>query len=166
MCLQAAADFNIPIIIVDKLKYAKRERAKCDLLEEEFYKTLNPEILRRLFLTYMNNGIGCRDFGTDSNSKYHKLFNNNAISEFYNRILSFIKNSIANEINMNLLGEVIIMLQNLLLHEQESYGGRSFGSFVPPLDIDSSLKNLKELYELYKSKLQQNDIKVQEGKKK
>ena len=74
--LKAAHDFDIPIVVIDRLKYARLEKEKCDLLEQEFKNSRNPEILRKLFLNYMDNMVGCRYFETNPKAEYNDIFSN------------------------------------------------------------------------------------------
>ena len=56
--LQASIDQGIPIVIVERLKYAKSEKIKCDNLVQEFYITKDYKKLEEMVLTYSNNMIG------------------------------------------------------------------------------------------------------------
>ena len=57
--LQASIDFGIPIVIVDRLKYAKREYEKCEKLLIEFSNSFDNKKLDELLLIFFNNAIGC-----------------------------------------------------------------------------------------------------------
>jgi hypothetical protein len=159
MCLQAASDFNIPIVIVDRLKFAKREKFKCDQLEEAFNKTGDLEVLKELFLKYMNNGVGCRYFDGQQKAEYHDIFSSTSIQEFYQRIFNYLQNNINNLEKYNeeqklFIGRQIITLIELLLHEQQSYAASHKAQIMePPIDLTSSILGLQQLYQEYKNKL-------------
>ena len=169
--LQAAADFDIPIVIIDRLKYAKREKAKCDKLEKEFYETKDIKKLEKLFLGYMNNGVGCRIFEEyDANGsiiqkgpeEYQKIFSEEVIREFYQRISSYIQHDVYNiDINGELshddilqIGNEIVSLIKLLQHEKESYAvSHKSYTLSPPINLDVEIDNLKQIYDEYKNKI-------------
>ena len=159
MCLQAASDFNIPIVIVDRLKFAKREKFKCDQLEEAFNKTGDLEVLKELFLRYMNNGVGCRMFDGQQHAEYHDIFSSTSIQEFYQRIINYVKNNINNIEQYNkeqkeLIGKQIFTLIELLINEQHSYAAsHKAQKMTPPIDLINSIAQLQQLFEEYKNRI-------------
>ena len=88
--LQASIDFNIPIVIVDRLKYAKREYEKCEKLLIEFSNSFDNEKLDELLLIFFNNAIGCKCYDAVE-YEYNKIFNQNAFDNLYNRIINIIE---------------------------------------------------------------------------
>ena len=87
--LQASVDFNIPIVIVDRLKYAKREYKKCEKLLIEFLESFDTNKLNELLLTFFNNAIGCKCY-TDIEHEYNKIFNQKSFDNLYQKIIDFI----------------------------------------------------------------------------
>ena len=149
--LQAAYDFDVPIVVVDRLKYAKNEKEKCDSLERKFNDSRNPETLRELFLNYMNNWVGCRKFQKNPEAEYNDIFNDEVVCEFYKRITDLIKNDIREMKDVAKTNEEILMMIKLLQHE-EPFGIQS---------IQESLIEYQELLEKFKSKLtalKQNEV--------
>ncbi len=156
MILQASHDFNVPIVIVDRLKFARRELKKCLNLEKEFLETKDSKVLEELFLTYMNNAVGCREFTGYEVKEYHKVFNESVIREFYKRIYSYLKGECDNLDNNNVqkLGDNIVTLLKLLIHEKESYASSHKSYMLSPyIDLDLEIENLKKLLEEYKKKV-------------
>ena len=149
--LQAAYDFDVPIVVVDRLKYAKSEKEKCDSLERKFNDSRDPETLRELFLNYMDNWVGCRYFVTNPKAEYNDIFNDEVVCEFYKRITNLIKNDIHEMKDINKTNEEILMMIRLLQHE-EPFGIQS---------IQESLIEYQELLKEFKSKLtalKQNEV--------
>ncbi len=154
--LQASHDFNIPIVIVDRLKIAKREFKKCLNLEKEFLETKDSKVLEELFLTYMNNAVGCREFEGYELKEYHKVFDETVVREFYKRIYSYLKDECDNLNNDNIqkLGDNLVTLIKLLIQEKENYGlSHKAYKLKPYIDFDLEIENLKKLLEEYKKKV-------------
>ena len=147
MTLQASSDFNIPIVVIDRLKYAKSEKLKCLMLEKKFYETNDSQVLEDLFLTYMNNRVGCRKFDKEDNAIYCEEFNDSVIKKFCQRILNKLKSEcdsiVIDNSSVNNLGNIAKMI-NLLTNEKNN--SDSF-------DLEQELENAKNLYENYKQKV-------------
>lgn len=159
--LQAAYDFDIPIVIIDRLKYAKQEKEKCDLLEQEFNNSRNPEILRELFLNYMNNWVGCRYFEINPKAEYNDIFNDEVVCEFYKRITGLIKNDIHKIKDITKTNEEILMMIRLLQHERDCRVLDTFNGKQEPFSIQESLIEYQEILKEFKSKLtslKQNEV--------
>lgn len=52
---KAAKDKNISILFIDRKKLAISESDKLDKMQEEFFRTFNPEVLRKMITKYFNN---------------------------------------------------------------------------------------------------------------
>ena len=87
--IAAAVDQNIPIIIVDRLKYAKSETKKCQDLLAYFQETLDLNALEELIVNFMNNTIACIKHLNDDR-EYYKYFNSYKFNNLYQRIFDFI----------------------------------------------------------------------------
>lgn len=87
--LQAAIDFNLPIVVVDRLKYAKLEREKCDNLLIEFEKNHNFDLLEQLFVNICNNAVGCFNY-YNINLEYCELFNKDVLNSYFYKIIKII----------------------------------------------------------------------------
>ena len=149
--LQAAHDFDIPIVLIDRLKYAKLEKEKCDMLEKEFYSSRNPKILEELFLNYANNTVGCRYFESNKMAKYNEIFSEEVLEKFYERITNFIENNIINLNDSVKTYEEILTMIKLLQREENSY---NISKFTLPTCVYETLKKYHELLNIYKSKLE------------
>ena len=149
--LQAAYDFDVPIVVVDRLKYAKSEKEKCDSLERKFNDSRNPETLRELFLNYMNNWVGCRKFVENPEAEYNNIFNDEVVCEFYKRITNLIKNDIHEMKDINKTNEEILMMIRLLQHERDCchFSIGKHGSF----SVNNAINEYQELLNEFKSKL-------------
>lgn len=63
---QAAHDFKVPIVVIDREKYLRKEKEKMSKLFDRFDKTKNPATFSELFIKYMNNVVGNRASGIES----------------------------------------------------------------------------------------------------
>lgn len=90
--VQAAIDNNIPIVIIDRKKFALRERNKCDNLKKQFEQTLDFEILRELFLTICNNMVGCQKYKGQDDMEYHHIFDDKYLDSVLEEEIRFISN--------------------------------------------------------------------------
>lgn len=156
--LQCAADMNLPIVIIDRKKYAISEKRKCEQLEKEYNETGNLNILKELFLTYMNNNVGCRKFEEQEECEYHTIFSNNVIIDFYNRILNNIINKMNNislydEDVLKKLEDEILLFIELTKNEIKNYKvAHQSHRVTPPVNFEKEMDNLKVIYYQYKAK--------------
>ena len=159
MVLQASYDFDIPIVIIDRLKFAKREIEKCEILEQTFCETKNTKVLEELFLTYMNNAVGCRQFEIGDKKEYQKIFSRDVIKGFYNRIYSFLRLEYDNLIDEVLdnesiekLGNNMISLIKLLTFEKTNYelSDELCDSYI---NLEEAIADIKYLYMQYRMKI-------------
>ena len=96
--VQASVDQNIPIVIVDRLKYAKKEHDEFNELLNKFESNLNAEInndrvdeFHQLFLKYFNNMVGCFNY-TDISLEYYEYFSTEGFIKLYKHIKEVLNN--------------------------------------------------------------------------
>ena len=145
--LQAAADFNLPVVVIDRTKVSKKEMEKCQNLENKFRKTHDLEILNDLFIKYFNNNVGGRFFSDKELYMKNNLFSNESLVDFYNRIIYHI----TNEITDNKEREVIInKIIEILNKENINYSVSHKADKQPkPFDFDIAINKLNELLDSY-----------------
>lgn len=101
--IQAAVDMNVPIVIVDRLKYAKSEYKKIEEKITEFKQKLNIHDLEYIIRSYCNNMIGCKYFYTQQLCEYHKIFNFKGfltlVFDLYKFLLKYNDERIINDFN-------------------------------------------------------------------
>ena len=88
--IQAASDFNIPIIILDRLQYAKRETIICQELEKEFFTKKDTDSLRTLIFRFWNNVRSCSKNHDAKDAEYKNYFTDNDANQLVTRIYNFI----------------------------------------------------------------------------
>lgn len=121
---QAASDYEIPIVIVDRLKYAKLEYANIEKLEQEFYNGYDEKVLHKIVVNFANNMIGCTCFDSTDEREYHKIFSQNTFSELISRLYDHILQIEDEQLKIR----VLLDLYNELKKEKEK------GGYVPSLD--------------------------------
>ncbi len=92
---QAAADFEVPIVVINRSHFLQSEMEQCKKLEEEFFETHSTEKLRTIMNKYINNSVGCRFLG-NTLKKGTTAFSPKATQEFYERVLDEVERLIAN----------------------------------------------------------------------
>ena len=107
--LQASIDFGIPIVIVDRLKYAKREYEKCEKLLIEFSNSFDNNKLNELLLTFFNNAIGCKCYDAVEH-EYNKIFSQNSFDNLYQRIIDIVEKQ-DNFKKLNLFSKLLSYLE-------------------------------------------------------
>jgi hypothetical protein len=120
--LQAARDFGIPVIVIDRLAYAKSELRKALTAEKQFFDTGDYTMLKLAFMTYVNNEVACRVFQyrnsegvmvTPEPKEYQKIFTKEAIKAFVNRTVDNILNSnFSQEQKIDFIRRLIVLLAN------------------------------------------------------
>lgn len=145
--LQAAADMNIPVVVVDRSKYATREMAKCNELEEEFKNSHNLDILNELMLTYFNNNVGSRFFTENPYYESFNLFTSTRLVEFYNRLLAYVLQIKDKQEEITILSKMI----EILKQENSSYSVSHKSDEQPkPFDFDEAIQKLNEQIKIIK----------------
>ena len=150
--LQAAYDFDIPIVVIDRLKYAKLEKEKCDMLEKEFYSSRNPKILRELFLNYMNNNLGCHQLKNNLKAECYDVFSDEVVWNFYERITDFIESDVVGMNDTEITHEEILTMIKLLRHEIEMKNIITGRRPVAPFDLYDALDEYQELLDEFNTK--------------
>ncbi len=91
--VQAANDFGIPLVIIDRLKYAKRESIKLIKKEKLFYTTYSEYLLKEIIDGYLNNHISCSPRIDSSAKEYNNYFTKEYVYEVLSRILNHIRDN-------------------------------------------------------------------------
>lgn len=92
---QAAADFEVPIVVINRSHFLQSEMEQCKKLEEEFFETHSTEKLRTIMNKYINNSVGCRFLG-NTLKKGTTAFSPKVTQKFYERVLDEVERLIAN----------------------------------------------------------------------
>ena len=90
--LQASKDWGIPIVIVDRLKYAKSEMQRCEDLKQKFYETNDFKYLKQLFTKFCNNIVGCIFYDIPEVESKNK-FSKEKLSQLFHEIFNYLKSS-------------------------------------------------------------------------
>lgn len=140
--VQAAVDQNIPIVIVDRLKYAKSESQKCQTMLQKFKESLDFTVLEEVILTFMNNSIGCINYLAD-NREYYDYFNGQKFNKLYSEILTAIKEKeIENKVEV--ITKLIYLLQKEYLKLSES-NSPNFTEIKTKCDFTTKIQELETL---------------------
>ena len=91
--VQAANDFGIPLVIIDRLKYAKRESIKLSKKEKLFSTTYATCLLREIIDGYLNNYVSCAPRIDSSTKEYNNYFTKEYVHKALSRILNFIRDN-------------------------------------------------------------------------
>ena len=168
--LQAAADFGVPVVVIDRLKYAKREKIKCDELEKIFDNSGSVEVLEELFLTYMNNNVGCRIFRqVDSMghviqkepSEYQKIFTDEVVKNFFERTITKLNSNVFTEEQKKQICDKLI---DMLKRENANYNGSNGTKKCnPPFSIAEALNTINSIDNLIS--LREAKKIIEEGRK-
>ena len=91
--LQASVDFNIPIVIVDKLKYIKKEAEKQNINIQKFKENPSIKLLRDICYNELTNRIGTHDFSKGKDVKeYNKYYTDDKVLEKFKIVINMIDN--------------------------------------------------------------------------
>lgn len=137
--LRAAADFNVPIVVICREKVAKSELAKIDAMVREFERTKNPNLLGEIINQFENNRVG--------NSGMHApicemFFSSSIMSNYLERI----KNTINEEIDLKNRNILYFALYKAIIDEQMRVVACEYGKRNK--NQTSSINFNKELEEL------------------
>ena len=138
---QAATDMNLPIVLVDRLKYAKSELKKCSRMYDNFVNTLDYRYVDLLLTNYFNNMIGCIKY-SEYDLEYYKYFNEEGFNNIYKNILECINSQEDMNVKITLLNALIISL----VKEQNKDGNNL-------RFLNNKIENLKMLLEQLKKSL-------------
>lgn len=136
--VQAAIDQGLPIVVVDRLKYAKQEYAKTMALAEDFITDMNPSTFEAFFQSWMNNNVGCRKYPLQKKSEYHDYFSISSLEVIYDRMLTAVKTS---NLNIEKKMGIIETMMGVLKHEK----GLDTDNFLQKFHIDDKLAELERI---------------------
>ena len=142
--IQAANDYNIPIIIVDRLYYAKREQEKCRNLYKQIFQEKEYEKVSDLIVTYMNNIVGCRKYDLQTEKEYHKIFSIVGFNELYNKMIDNMNHMTEEQKKVFLLH---LYKAILLEYDKTSFtdrSGQNMDEYYEPLQLEVKLEELKK----------------------
>lgn len=111
---QAAQDFGVPIVLIDREKFLTREKNKMASKFDKFEKTKDPTMFSELFTTYMNNVVGNRYSNIKSSINI-----NNADKLFDYCIYTIVK--LINKKEFDQASSLIVGLSSLLERESASF---------------------------------------------
>ena len=141
--LQAAVDHNLPIVIVDRLYYAKKEAAKCDALYESICKNKDYSKVINLIENYINNLIGCKDYLSDG-KEYHKYFTDNGFEDTYKKIIGVLEEKDLSESHrISLITNLYKVISNEIMKQELSKRD------VIDLKFNNKLIELKKIASTY-----------------
>ena len=127
--IKAAEDFNIPIVIVDRLQYAKKNMAIIESMKKEmitdFEKFANEGKVQELLFKYLNNRIGCIKYNIESTSEVYNYFTDEICIEAINSIWGFISEAPDSTAKCNALKQLIYVLSNEHMNWNEAKLDRS-----------------------------------------
>ena len=112
--IQAAVDHDVPVLIIDRLYYAKRETDKCNKLMEEIFNNKQYNKINDLVVTYMNNVVGCIKYDCQELKEYHKYFTKEGFEKMYNTIIV----NIGNTYNINNKKTLLLNLYKSIVIER------------------------------------------------
>ena len=139
--VQASVDMNVPIVIVDRLLFAKKEKKKCDVIFDSLVSSKDANYITLLLLTYFNNIIGCIDY-TNYNYEYYKYFNDNGFEELCIKLLDYIDTISDNKNKLNHLEILLNGIKNEI--DKRSAKGESNVLTKYVSIIDSKIDDLKK----------------------
>ena len=87
---KAAAEFGVPIVILDRVVYAEKELQKIEKDVEKFEKTLDPVLIENIICEFENNRTGNRDYHKEVCNNY---FSANALDSYVARVIQAINRS-------------------------------------------------------------------------
>ncbi len=120
--VQASIDMNIPIVIVDRLLFAKKESKKCDVIFDSLVSSKDPNYITLLLLTYFNNVIGCVDYNS-YDYEYCKYFNDDGFDALCVKLLSYIDTINDNDVKLNHLEVLLNSIKNEIEKSEKDING-------------------------------------------
>ena len=119
--VQSAVDMNVPIVLVDRLLFAKRERKKCDLMLDKLTELHNPLYIQMMMLTYFNNMIGCIDY-FDTKQEYTTVFSSDDFDVLFNKVISIIDGIEDENLRINNLTVLLNSIDEEMVKRKENLG--------------------------------------------
>lgn len=132
---QAASDYGVPIVIIDRLKYAKLEIKKIEDMVVQFGESYNVSLIDKIIVEFCNNMIGCQHFAGSDKKAYHEIFTAVRFEEIVNTLTSHILSVDDELVRVSLLARLNGALNNEIKK----------GSKLPAL---SKFKNVLEMYDM------------------
>lgn len=116
---KAAAQFDVPIVIIDRLHYAQREKQKIEENLKSFEETLDPQLLTSIITEFENNRTGYREY---HKSICEKFFSDKIMNTYLTRIVQAIEKS-KNDPRLQLSNyEELTRLISVELENRNSFG--------------------------------------------
>lgn len=146
--VQASVDMNVPIVIVDRLLFAKKEKKKCDVIFDSLVSSKDANYISLLLLNYFNNTIGCTDY-TGYDYEYYHYFNDNGFEELCVKLLDYIDTISDNKNKLNHL-EVLLNAINSEIGKRITEGINSvLNKYVNIINgkIDSLKNGVNDAYD-------------------
>lgn len=159
--LKASKDFNKPIIILDRLSYAKREYKKCTdnvvklkecIINQDYLNFL--KIFEDLFSCLMNNFVGCRCFedkilwqnflGNDIYRNWHycRFFSRKSVNEILNQITNIAYSSK----DVQFVASFLNKLKKLVEEENYCYNANDRSTIqTPPFDLNNEIMKIDNI---------------------
>ncbi|MBO6145873.1 MAG: hypothetical protein J6O62_03655 [Bacilli bacterium] len=129
--VQAANDFEIPIVVIERKKIREHEIQEINKMKEEFKNTHNANTMIDMLIRFENNRAGCRLYYEDSGFKDND--ENKLVEEIFSEIDSMIENG-------NLTQAQVCINELDVWYKKESENVNMFFSF----DMKDKLKTYKE----------------------
>lgn len=123
--VKASVQFDIPIVIIDKMKYALSEKMKIEDRIKKFKLSLDVDDLRYIITNYCNKLFELEFCYNSKSDKYKNSFTNNELSYIFNELKNFImtlednkRDLLLSELN-NLVSENV-SLQRIVIEDKKS----------------------------------------------
>ena len=142
--VQAANDHNIPIIIVDRLYYAKRELQKCRNLYTQIFQEKDYEKVSDLLVTYMNNVVGCRLFEKQQKKEYHDVFSIDGFNDLYNKMMEDMNHMTKDQQKvfiLNLYKAILLEYDKISFTDRS---GQNMDKYYKPLELEAKIADLEK----------------------
>ena len=85
---KAASQFDVPIVIIDRLHYAQQEKEKIEESLKAFEETLDPKLLNTIITEFENNRTGYREY---HEAICNKFFSDQIMNTYLKRIIQAIE---------------------------------------------------------------------------
>lgn len=119
---KAAAEFGVPIVIIDRVHHAEREHAKIEERLKQFEESQNPSLLSGIITEFENNRTGNRDY---HNQVCENFFSEKMINTYIQRITAAIDGNKGNAKQQLENYEELIEIISRELEKRNSFGKTS-----------------------------------------
>ena len=154
--VQSSIDMNLPIVLVDRLLFAKRERKKCDLMLEKLVELNNPGYIQMILLKYFNNMVGCVDYN-DTKQEYTTIFSEGDFDELFKKLMSIIEGISDVDLRINYLTVLSNSIDEEITKRYDDYG-------AAPRHKTNSLISYRDIVYKKLEELKAKDMEEQNGK--